>query len=301
MSRCTVSDLAGLVRNRALCLARTVHILAYSRSGMDTDTVHRLMPCIWQLSLTACCRLRHLLHCGGCRLRLPVHRRRNQHQTRCVSVTALPPALQRSHMAPTSSHEGHYQCTPAEYCRHIFAHSGPTCYGHCSSLSKAQCLLRSAPLASTCLLCDGFEHQPEPEPRQSPAHSSSLRTRPQAEHGLEHDTAPFVWYAAGPYTPVGSAPLICPTNLGGAIDAAPFTASDGTLWLVWKNDGNSIGQTTTIWLQQLTPNGLSLAGPALALIHNDQVTTLLEGTCLNTSIAPADGLAPIVMPRPNNP
>jgi len=38
--------------------------------------------------------------------------------------------------------------------------------------------------------------------------------------------------AGGPYTPVGSAPLICPTNLGGAIDPSPFTAPDGTLWLV---------------------------------------------------------------------
>ena len=70
---------------------------------------------------------------------------------------------------------------------------------------------------------------------------------------------------------MGSTPLVCPTNLGGAIDPSPFIASDGTLWLLWKNDGNAIGQTTTIWLQQLTPDGLSFAGGATPLIHNDQV------------------------------
>ena len=76
--------------------------------------------------------------------------------------------------------------------------------------------------------------------------------------------------------PAGGAPLICPTNLGGAIDPSPFTASDGTLWLVWKNDGNAIGLTTTIWLQQLTPNGLGLAGGAIPMIHNDQVRTCIR-------------------------
>ena len=75
----------------------------------------------------------------------------------------------------------------------------------------------------------------------------------------------------GPYTAVGDAPLICHPTLGGAIDPSPFVASDGTMWLVWKNDGNSIGVITVIWLQQLTPDGLSVASGPIYMVHNDQV------------------------------
>ncbi len=41
---------------------------------------------------------------------------------------------------------------------------------------------------------------------------------------------------------------------------------------VWKSDGNAIGVITVIWLQPLAPDGLSVAGGPIYMIHNDQVT-----------------------------
>ena len=40
--------------------------------------------------------------------------------------------------------------------------------------------------------------------------------------------------------------------------------------LYFKNDGNRVGQHTAIWGQPLAPDGLSVAGPAVELIHDDQ-------------------------------
>ncbi len=73
----------------------------------------------------------------------------------------------------------------------------------------------------------------------------------------------------GPYTDTSSAPLVCPLDLGGAIDPSPIS-SGGTTYLVWKNDGNCCGQRTTIWSTPLSADGLHVAGAATALIHNDQ-------------------------------
>lgn len=69
----------------------------------------------------------------------------------------------------------------------------------------------------------------------------------------------------GPFTPQ-NAPLICPTSAGGAIDANTFVAANGTRYLLWKNDGNAIGQTSTLWLVQTTNNGTALAGSSTALV-----------------------------------
>lgn len=73
----------------------------------------------------------------------------------------------------------------------------------------------------------------------------------------------------GPYVPASDEPLVCQADLGGDIDAVVFTDSDGTDYLLWKNDGNSIGQDTWIWLQQLGPDGLELVGERSQLIKQD--------------------------------
>jgi beta-xylosidase len=73
----------------------------------------------------------------------------------------------------------------------------------------------------------------------------------------------------GPYTDVSTAPLICPLNLGGAIDPSPIVV-DGTTFLLWKNDGNCCGLTTAIWSQPLSSDGLEATGTPVALIYNDQ-------------------------------
>jgi len=42
-------------------------------------------------------------------------------------------------------------------------------------------------------------------------------------------------------------------------------------YLLWKNDGNSKGQPTYIWLQPLSEDGLRFTAPPTQLIRNDQV------------------------------
>lgn len=75
----------------------------------------------------------------------------------------------------------------------------------------------------------------------------------------------------GPFTPVGSGPLLCPLNLGGAIDANTWVSADGTRYLLWKNDGNAIGQASTLWLTRTGNNGTTLAGGNVALISSSSV------------------------------
>jgi beta-xylosidase len=64
----------------------------------------------------------------------------------------------------------------------------------------------------------------------------------------------------GPFHDDSAAPLVAQTRLGGAIDASPFRDDDGTLYLYWKNDGNSMGVETDIWVQRLSADGLRLVG-----------------------------------------
>jgi arabinan endo-1,5-alpha-L-arabinosidase len=84
--------------------------------------------------------------------------------------------------------------------------------------------------------------------------------------GVAQGTSP-----AGPYTAVGAGPLVDQGDLGGSLDSSVFTEGDGVQYLLWKNDGNAIGQTCTIWARRLSADGLSFVGPAATpLIHNDQ-------------------------------
>ncbi|MFI0372747.1 family 43 glycosylhydrolase [Actinomadura sp. 1N219] len=64
---------------------------------------------------------------------------------------------------------------------------------------------------------------------------------------------------AGPFIPREGAPLVCPLNLGGAIDPASYIEADGTRYLLYKSDAR---KTAAIYLVRLSPDGLALAGPA---------------------------------------
>ncbi|MEV0285447.1 family 43 glycosylhydrolase [Kribbella sp. NPDC050820] len=75
----------------------------------------------------------------------------------------------------------------------------------------------------------------------------------------------------GPFAPVGSQPLICPLEIGGAIDANTFVANDGTRYLLWKNDGNAIGQPSTLWLTRTANNGTALVGGNSTLLTSSGV------------------------------
>lgn len=74
----------------------------------------------------------------------------------------------------------------------------------------------------------------------------------------------------GPFEPVGSEPLICPEDLGGAIDAASFVDTDGKRYILWKNDGNCCSLDTWIYLQPASPDGLRVAGSAKRLIKQSE-------------------------------
>jgi beta-xylosidase len=74
----------------------------------------------------------------------------------------------------------------------------------------------------------------------------------------------------GPFRPEGKQPLVCQTGEGGSIDAASFRDEDGAGYLLWKNDGNSRGGQTWIYIQPLSLDGLALAGEPVQLITADQ-------------------------------
>lgn len=75
---------------------------------------------------------------------------------------------------------------------------------------------------------------------------------------------------AGPFHDDSAGPIVCPRDLGGAIDPSPFADGDGTVWLLWKNDGVAVGAPSSIFAQRLTADGLDVEGDAVPLIATDQ-------------------------------
>ena len=71
----------------------------------------------------------------------------------------------------------------------------------------------------------------------------------------------------GPYTDLG-APLVHDAGMG-MIDANVFRDGDGRAYLVWKADGNAVGQPTPIYGQALAADGVTLQGSRQTLITND--------------------------------
>ena len=52
--------------------------------------------------------------------------------------------------------------------------------------------------------------------------------------------------------------LYLQADMGGSIDPSVFTDTDGKQWLLFKNDGNAVGQPTYIYLCPLTPDALQV-------------------------------------------
>lgn len=75
----------------------------------------------------------------------------------------------------------------------------------------------------------------------------------------------------GPFTPVGDGPAVCQRDQGGSIDPASFRDDDGSLYLLWKNDGNSRGGQTWLYVQPLSADGLTLTGEPTRLLTVDQL------------------------------
>lgn len=74
----------------------------------------------------------------------------------------------------------------------------------------------------------------------------------------------------GPFQPIGDEPFICQVGQGGSIDPGTFIDDDGTAYLLWKNDGNSKGGQTWIYIQRLSSDGRTLEGEPTKLITADQ-------------------------------
>jgi hypothetical protein len=81
--------------------------------------------------------------------------------------------------------------------------------------------------------------------------------------GAAYATSPI-----GPFTPNGTQPLVCNASEGGDIDASSFVDSTGLRYLLYKDDGNAIGQPTSLWLQQVAANGVSLVGGRAELLRS---------------------------------
>lgn len=87
---------------------------------------------------------------------------------------------------------------------------------------------------------------------------------------------------SGPYT-AEAEPLSCNTSQGGSIDPSGFTDDDGSHWVTWKIDGNSIGNggtcgntvapivSTPIMLQRMSSSGITADGSeAIEILDRSQ-------------------------------
>jgi len=76
----------------------------------------------------------------------------------------------------------------------------------------------------------------------------------------------------GPYVSMARRPSICQLGHLGSIDPRTFLDPKGHLWLLWKSDDNADPRPntgTTIWVQQLSADGLRLLGRPVALLSAD--------------------------------
>jgi hypothetical protein len=94
------------------------------------------------------------------------------------------------------------------------------------------------------------------------------------------------------FTDTSTAPLLCQTSLGGAIDPSPYIdPANGTPWLVWKSNDGGSSQPARIWSEELNSNGTGfLAGSAPTQIFtNDTVAHPWETTVEDPSMLAVDG------------
>ena len=72
----------------------------------------------------------------------------------------------------------------------------------------------------------------------------------------------------GPFAAVGAGPLVCNGGEGGDIDASSFVDTTGARYLLYKDDGNAIGQPTSLWLQGVAADGVTLQGGRVELLRS---------------------------------
>eukprot|EP00823_Brevimastigomonas_motovehiculus_P004107 TRINITY_DN2620_c5_g1_i1.p1 TRINITY_DN2620_c5_g1~~TRINITY_DN2620_c5_g1_i1.p1 ORF type:complete len:336 (-),score=63.54 TRINITY_DN2620_c5_g1_i1:261-1268(-) len=72
----------------------------------------------------------------------------------------------------------------------------------------------------------------------------------------------------GPYVDRGSPLVRDATGHVGNIDPTFFLEEDGTMYLIWKEDGNDIGKPTDFYAQQVDATGINLVGEKHFLFRN---------------------------------
>jgi beta-xylosidase len=75
---------------------------------------------------------------------------------------------------------------------------------------------------------------------------------------------------AGPFEASDAEPFICQRDEGGSIDPSMFVDADGQRYVLWKNDGNSRGGQTWLYIQKVSDDGLNLEGEPKRLLTADQ-------------------------------
>ena len=104
---------------------------------------------------------------------------------------------------------------------------------------------------------------------------------------------------AGPLSPTGTAftdnsggPLICQSNLGGAIDPSPFIdPATGMPWLVWKSNDGGSSQPARIWSEELNSSGTGFypGSAPTEIFYNNTTAFPWEATVEDPSIIPVNG------------
>lgn len=95
-------------------------------------------------------------------------------------------------------------------------------------------------------------------------------TTTHRESGLQCISRAVADDPLGPFVDRSTGPIVCPADLGGAIDPSPFVTDDGTAYLLWKNDGNCCDILTRIWIQRLSDDREEVTGEPSELIAADQ-------------------------------
>ncbi|WP_407343214.1 glycoside hydrolase family 43 protein [Pengzhenrongella phosphoraccumulans] len=133
----------------------------------------------------------------------------------------------------------------------------------------------------------------EPSPGRFVMYFTVANTTPSTQCiGVATATSP-----EGPFVPEGDAPLLCPVDEGGAIDPSTFLDTDGTRYLVWKNDGNSRALDTWLQLTPLSADGLTVAGPTTPLIKQ---TATWEGALVEAPVLVRHGSSYVLLYSANN-
>jgi hypothetical protein len=118
----------------------------------------------------------------------------------------------------------------------------------------------------------------------------------------------------GPYINPSPFPMVCqdgigwsaptvdstgPSSAGGSIDPDIFTTSNGSSFLLWKNDGNHVGQSTTIWSVGLSSDLTTPMGAPTALLTDDESwqSGIIEGPQMYENLVTTTGQSgPVTTP-----